>query len=46
MRSSSDAARGRLKPLYNYMKDLPDLGNIASPPFLPVRFRASAPSAT
>jgi len=33
-----DAARGRLKPLYNYMKDLPGLGNIASPPFLPYDF--------
>jgi hypothetical protein len=33
-----DAARGTLKPLYNYMKDLPGLGNIASPPFLPYDF--------
>jgi hypothetical protein len=33
-----DAARGTLKPLYNYMNDLPGLGNIPSPPFLPYDF--------
>jgi radical SAM superfamily enzyme YgiQ (UPF0313 family) len=33
-----DAARRRLKPLYNYMKELPGLGNVASPPFLPYDF--------
>ena len=33
-----DAARGELRPLYNYMKDLPDIGDIAAPPFLPVDF--------
>ena len=33
-----DAARGRLKPLYDHMKHLPDIGEIASPPFLPVDF--------
>ncbi len=33
-----DAAQGTLKQLYNYMKDLPGLGNIASPPFLPYDF--------
>ena len=38
MRCIEDAARGTLKPLYNYMKDLPGLGNIASPPFLPYDF--------
>ena len=33
-----DAARGELKPLYNHMKDLPGIGDVASPPFLPVDF--------
>jgi len=33
-----DAARGELKPLYNHMPNLPDIGEIASPPFLPVEF--------
>src|SRR6185503_5155738 len=33
-----DAARGKLRPLYDYMKHLPDIGEIASPPFLPVDF--------
>ena len=33
-----DAARGELKPLYDHMKHLPDIGEIASPPFLPVDF--------
>ncbi len=29
-----DAAAGRLRPVYNYMKDLPDIGAVAAPPFL------------
>src|SRR5262245_47254612 len=33
-----DAARGKLRPLYDHMKHLPDIGEIASPPFLPVDF--------
>ena len=33
-----DAARGELRPLYDHMKHLPDIGNIASPPFLPHDF--------
>jgi radical SAM superfamily enzyme YgiQ (UPF0313 family) len=33
-----DAAKGALKPLYDHMKHLPDIGEIASPPFLPVDF--------
>ncbi|MGH6865863.1 MAG: B12-binding domain-containing radical SAM protein [Methyloceanibacter sp.] len=33
-----DAARGELKSLYDHMKHLPDIGQIASPPFLPVDF--------
>jgi len=33
-----DAARGELRPLYDHMKHLPDIGNIASPPFLPNDF--------
>jgi radical SAM superfamily enzyme YgiQ (UPF0313 family) len=33
-----DAARGQLRPLYDHMKHLPDIGEIASPPFLPVDF--------
>jgi radical SAM superfamily enzyme YgiQ (UPF0313 family) len=33
-----DAAKGQLKPLYDHMKHLPDIGEIASPPFLPVDF--------
>ncbi|HSD93005.1 MAG TPA: radical SAM protein [Methyloceanibacter sp.] len=33
-----DAARGELKPLYDHMKHLPDIGNVASPPFLPLDF--------
>ncbi len=33
-----DAARGELRPLYDHMKHLPDIGDIASPPFLPVDF--------
>jgi radical SAM superfamily enzyme YgiQ (UPF0313 family) len=32
-----DAAAGQLKPLYNYMNDLPDLGGAPSP-FLPRQF--------
>ena len=38
MRSSRTPRAAELKPLYNYMKDLPGLGNIASPPFLPYDF--------
>jgi radical SAM superfamily enzyme YgiQ (UPF0313 family) len=33
-----DAARGKLRPLYDHTKHLPDIGDIASPPFLPVDF--------
>ena len=33
-----DAARGELRPLYDHMKHLPDIGDIASPPFLPLDF--------
>ena len=33
-----DAARGELKPLYDHMKHLPDIGSVASPPFLPYDF--------
>jgi len=33
-----DASRGELRPLYDHMKHLPDIGNIASPPFLPLDF--------
>jgi radical SAM superfamily enzyme YgiQ (UPF0313 family) len=33
-----DAARGELKPLYDHMKHLPDIGEVASPPFLPHDF--------
>jgi hypothetical protein len=33
-----DAAKGKLKPLYDHMKELPSIGDIASPPFLPHDF--------
>ena len=33
-----DAAKGELRPLYNHMKVLPGLGDVPSPPFLPVDF--------
>jgi radical SAM superfamily enzyme YgiQ (UPF0313 family) len=33
-----DAARGKLRPIYDHMKHLPDIGDVASPPFLPVDF--------
>ncbi len=33
-----DAARGELRPLYDHMKHLPDICDIAEPPFLPVDF--------
>ncbi|MGC1711473.1 MAG: radical SAM protein, partial [Methyloceanibacter sp.] len=33
-----DAARRELKPLYNYMSNLPGLGDVPSPPFLPYDF--------
>src|SRR5512144_564803 len=33
-----DAARGELKPLYDHMKHLPGIGDVASPPFLPRDF--------
>jgi radical SAM superfamily enzyme YgiQ (UPF0313 family) len=34
-----DAAKGELKPLYNHMKkELPGIGDVPSPPFLPVDF--------
>jgi radical SAM superfamily enzyme YgiQ (UPF0313 family) len=33
-----DAASGKLRPVYDHMKHLPDIGDVASPPFLPVDF--------
>ena len=33
-----DAARGELRDLYNHMKMLPGIGDVPSPPFLPVDF--------
>jgi len=33
-----DAGRGELKPLYDHMKHLPDIGSVSSPPFLPYDF--------
>ncbi|MGA7371441.1 MAG: radical SAM protein [Methyloceanibacter sp.] len=34
-----DAAKGELKPLYNHMKkELPGIGDVPSPPFLPADF--------
>lgn len=33
-----DAVRGELRPLYDHMKHLPGIGDIASPPFLPHDF--------
>jgi radical SAM superfamily enzyme YgiQ (UPF0313 family) len=33
-----DASRGELRPLYDHMKHLPDIGEVASPPFLPLDF--------
>ncbi|HEX2447925.1 MAG TPA: radical SAM protein [Methyloceanibacter sp.] len=33
-----DAARGKLRLLYDHMKHLPDIGDITSPPFLPKHF--------
>jgi radical SAM superfamily enzyme YgiQ (UPF0313 family) len=33
-----DAASGKLRPIYDHMKHLPDIGEVASPPFLPVDF--------
>ena len=33
-----DAARRELRPLYDHMKHLPDIGDIAAPPFLPNSF--------
>ena len=33
-----DAQRGELRPLYDHMKHLPDIGDVASPPFLPLDF--------
>jgi radical SAM superfamily enzyme YgiQ (UPF0313 family) len=33
-----DAASGKLRPVYDHMKHLPDIGEVASPPFLPVDF--------
>ena len=38
-----DALAGTLKPLYNYMDDLPGLEG-APPPFLPRRDASSAPA--
>jgi hypothetical protein len=37
-----DAARGELRPLYDHTKHLPDIGEIASPPFLPGRLRQAS----
>jgi radical SAM superfamily enzyme YgiQ (UPF0313 family) len=31
-----DVARGRLKPVYNHMASLPDIGSVAAPPFLSI----------
>jgi hypothetical protein len=33
-----DAAKRELRPLYNHMKELPGIGDVPSPPFLPVDF--------
>ena len=33
-----DAGRGALRPLYDYMKDLPAIDSVAAPPFLPYDF--------
>lgn len=33
-----DAAAGRLKPVYNHMKDLPGLADVPAPPFLASEF--------
>ncbi len=33
-----DAAKGALQPLYDHMKVLPGIGDVPSPPFLPVDF--------
>jgi hypothetical protein len=33
-----DAAKGELRPLYDHMKHLPGIGDIVSPPFLPMDF--------
>ena len=33
-----DAAKRELQPLYNHMKELPGIGDVPSPPFLPVDF--------
>jgi len=33
-----DAVKGALKPLYDHMKHLPGIGDVASPPFLPADF--------
>jgi len=33
-----DAAKRELLPLYNHMKELPGIGDVPSPPFLPVDF--------
>ena len=33
-----DAKRSELRPIYDHMKHLPDIGEMASPPFLPVDF--------
>jgi hypothetical protein len=33
-----DAGRGELKPLYNHMQHLPELGDVPFPPFLPYDF--------
>jgi radical SAM superfamily enzyme YgiQ (UPF0313 family) len=33
-----DAKRSELRPFYDHMKHLPDIGEMASPPFLPVDF--------
>jgi radical SAM superfamily enzyme YgiQ (UPF0313 family) len=33
-----DAARGALRPIYDHMKHLPDIGDVDAPPFLPLDF--------
>ena len=34
----ADCARGEMQPVYNYMKQLPDIGELAAPPFLASEF--------
>jgi radical SAM superfamily enzyme YgiQ (UPF0313 family) len=34
----ADCARGEMQPVYNFMKQLPDIGELAAPPFLASEF--------